>query len=504
MALAGMDDEDLQAAFRHPAAEVRLALVVALRKKHSSRVSELLRDSEPLVVLEAARAIHDAVVAPGAGESQPLAELADSISRPTQEVALVRRVLNANYRLGKTHHARVLADYAANSQAPAAMRLEALQMLGQWAQPAPRDRVLGRWHPLPDRNAKVAAAAMRDKLASIVARAPDQIRVAAVATAAKLGLTDAVMHLRALVVDEQQDGKVRSDSLRSLAQMDAKVAGELAAKMLQDREPVVRAESTRILAKQKPELAIESLERAIQSESLLERQAALATLATLSQPAARRIVASAVGELLAGQAPPETHLDILEAAERSKEPDVQRQLKEFRSRSEGGSATKRYAEAMFGGDASQGRKIFFEKVSVSCIRCHRIENSGGRVGPNLDERVDEWSKLPSQEKRRYVLESLVEPSKQIVKGFQSILIVNDEGEVITGVKTAETKNAIQIVTGEAKTRNIAKDSIEQMRVSDQSAMPDDVVNLLSKRELRDLVEYLATHQAPATVVETEE
>ena len=97
----GMTDEDLQAAFAHPATEVRLALVVALRKKHSPRVAALLRDSDALVVREAARAIHDAVVAPGEGESVALAALADSLARPTQDVAFIQRALNANYRLGQ-------------------------------------------------------------------------------------------------------------------------------------------------------------------------------------------------------------------------------------------------------------------------------------------------------------------------------------------------------------------------------------------------------------------
>src|SRR2546429_977817 len=42
-----------------------------------------------------------------------------------------------------------------------------------------------------------------------------------------------------------------------------------------------------------------------------------------------------------------------------------------------------YREAMVGGDAEAGRKVFFEKTEVSCLRCHKINGVGGEVGPDL-------------------------------------------------------------------------------------------------------------------------
>ena len=42
-----------------------------------------------------------------------------------------------------------------------------------------------------------------------------------------------------------------------------------------------------------------------------------------------------------------------------------------------------YREALFGGDAENGRHIFFYKSEVSCLRCHKVNGEGGEVGPEM-------------------------------------------------------------------------------------------------------------------------
>jgi quinoprotein glucose dehydrogenase len=56
---------------------------------------------------------------------------------------MLRRVVNANYRLGKAEHAQRLTEIALNSQAPEGVRGEALAALATWAEPPGRDRVTG-------------------------------------------------------------------------------------------------------------------------------------------------------------------------------------------------------------------------------------------------------------------------------------------------------------------------------------------------------------------------
>jgi len=121
-------DEELAQLAAHDSIAVRLAAVVALRRQHSTKVAIFLHDDSPLVVLEAARAIHDAPI-PGA-----LPKLADLIARRDADDALLRRVLNANFRLGAARHTQALARFAAGDEAPKEMRLESIDMLANWEQ----------------------------------------------------------------------------------------------------------------------------------------------------------------------------------------------------------------------------------------------------------------------------------------------------------------------------------------------------------------------------------
>ena len=94
MALTVADPKDLEQLSTHGNREVRRAAVVALRRQQSPAVKVFLSDREPLVVLEAARAINDTPI------NQAMPALAELIDATQDEDAIARRVLNANFRLG--------------------------------------------------------------------------------------------------------------------------------------------------------------------------------------------------------------------------------------------------------------------------------------------------------------------------------------------------------------------------------------------------------------------
>ncbi len=63
-------------------------------------------------------------------------------------VPLVRRALNANFRLGAAENAAALAAFSARKEAPAGLRVEALGMLADWAEPPARDKIMNPVRPL--------------------------------------------------------------------------------------------------------------------------------------------------------------------------------------------------------------------------------------------------------------------------------------------------------------------------------------------------------------------
>src|SRR4029079_8384973 len=119
MGLAGSagSGEELVETGKHSSPAVRLAAAVAMRKLGSDHVAMFLSDTDPLVVVEAARAIHDLPIAAA------MPKLATLITRTMTDDALLRRVLNANYRLGSADNANAIAAFAARKDAADNLRL---------------------------------------------------------------------------------------------------------------------------------------------------------------------------------------------------------------------------------------------------------------------------------------------------------------------------------------------------------------------------------------------
>ena len=167
-------------------------------------------------------------------------------------------------------------------------------------------------------------------------------------------------------------------------------------------------------------------------------------------------------------------------------PDFKGMIEKFEFARLNGPLLDQYKECLYGGSGDAGRKIFFEKAEASCIRCHRIGNKGGDVGPNLQD-------LALRHKdREYILESIVDPNKVIAPGFESASVKTKDGLRITGVVKKDDDKVLVLADGNGLV-TIQKDNIET-RKTGQSPMPVDIYKQLTKNELRDLVEFLANQK----------
>ena len=184
MALTRIDDNiDLEAAASDSSPAVRRAAVLALRRLKRPEIQVFLTDEDPQIVLEAARAIHDV---PIEAAFPQLAELSRRERLPAEPV--LRRSLNALYRLGKADSAAFLVAFVENDQAPEALRLEALDALSQWATPPKRDRVIGLWRASTERDKRLAVVPLRLALPNLLADPSPRIRRAVDQAARGLGM----------------------------------------------------------------------------------------------------------------------------------------------------------------------------------------------------------------------------------------------------------------------------------------------------------------------------
>jgi putative heme-binding domain-containing protein len=167
-----------------------------------------------------------------------------------------------------------------------------------------------------------------------------------------------------------------------------------------------------------------------------------------------------------------------------KEDQVRKLIVFIRSlaRSAGESIWKPY----MAGDSQSGRKIFFDpKGKVLCAKCHSVGGEGGRVGPALD-------RIASRRAPEFLMESLLEPSKEIAPEYEAVAVATKDGRVITGLRVNETNFSIQLYEENGRFHSFLKRDLEDFKVLKKSLMPENFAELMSVKELHDVFAYLMT------------
>jgi quinoprotein glucose dehydrogenase len=93
--------------------------------------------------------------------------------------------------------------------------------------------------------------------------------------------------------------------------------------------------------------------------------------------------------------------------------------------------------------------------------------------------------------RRYLLESICLPNAKVAEGFETTMIRNDTGQIFTGIVKTENEDFVDLVQSDGSQVRIPVEEIEARRKG-KSSMPEDLIQQMSNRDLRDLVAYLAS------------
>ncbi|MFO0934930.1 MAG: c-type cytochrome [Gemmataceae bacterium] len=467
---------------------VRLGVVLSLRKLQCRRISRFLADSDPTVVAETARAIYDQEL------MSPMAELAALADKSGLTEPVAYRALAANYKLGEAEGAARLANFAARTSEPDYLRIFALKLLMDWAAPSRRDVITGLTQSLPARDAKPAAEGVKAQLVKLLT-ASDAVRSAAVQAVAKLKVEGVNSLLVQTVIDTKQPVNNRVEGLFALELLKASELKQATDAALASSETKLRAAGRVVAAKANPDAARKELPALINSAeaSVYEKQMAFGVLGSL--PPSEEIdelLSQWLDKLIAGTVPAELKLDLIEAADarvntnRKLFAPLKDKLTKYDRQARDNVKTdplSRFRDALAGGDADKGKEIFLNNSAVYCQRCHKLNAQGGEVGPDL-------SHIAKDKTRDYLLESIVDPNKQIAKGFESVILSLADGRTVSGVLRSKTDKEYTIVDAEGKVTKVARDDVEREK-PDKSAMPDDLYKKLSRRELRDVVEFLS-------------
>ncbi len=482
MALVAFNDAKLLAtAAKDESPSVRLAVLLAERRLEKPEVAQFLADKDPLLVKEAARAINDA------GISGAYGDLAKLITTPDKDEQLMMRVINANFRAG---NAAALAKYAADETNPDGLRIEAMNFLASWPTPTPRDRVAGVFRPLPGRDAAVAGAALKSVLPKLLTAKSTDLGIATIDAVSALGMKSEGAQLVGLVGDSKVAAKIRARALETLSAFNDPKLSEAIKLVLTDKDASLRVAASTMLGKLNPDEAAAQLAGAFGDAAIPEKQAVLTALASLKSAAADKALAGLLDDFIAGKIPGEVQLELLEAAEQRKSPEVKAKLDAYKSGLPKGDPLAAFAPTLLGGNKEVGEKLFKEHAVAACLRCHKVSGSGGDAGPDL-------TGIASKKDRKYLLESMIAPNAQIAEGFQSVLVTLKNGDMQAGVIKAETADQVTLqlpVPGVAPV-TVAKAEIKSREIAPSGMIPN-LGDLLTKREIRDILEYVASLKAP--------
>ena len=138
-----------------------------------------------------------------------------------------------------------------------------------------------------------------------------------------------------------------------------------------------------------------------------------------------------------------------------------------------------------GGDAKRGRELFLNETLTKCVTCHKVDAQGGEAGPDLTH-------IGGKFDRPHLIESMLEPSRQIVEGYRTTTILTHDGRSLTGIVKEQTEQQFTLFDASGKRTVLKTTEIEQRQDSPLSLMPQNLMDALSPPQFTDLVAYLET------------
>jgi putative heme-binding domain-containing protein len=140
------------------------------------------------------------------------------------------------------------------------------------------------------------------------------------------------------------------------------------------------------------------------------------------------------------------------------------------------------------GDAGKG-KLAFKRV---CATCHRLENEGFQVGPDL------LAALPNKTSDGLLID-ILDPSREVDPRYVNYLVETSSGKVLTGIMASEGPTSIVLKRAEGTQDILLRSQIEAngIQATGKSLMPDELEKQLTQQDFADLIAYLRSATAAA-------
>ncbi len=137
------------------------------------------------------------------------------------------------------------------------------------------------------------------------------------------------------------------------------------------------------------------------------------------------------------------------------------------------------------GDPDRGERVFFKSTAAQCSKCHRVNGAGGMIGPDL-------SQIGKKYERGALLETILDPSRAIAPEYVPHLLETKSGKVYAGFVVEKTDELLVLKDADGKNIRVPADEIELLAPQTTSMMPELILQDVSAQDAADLLAYLMT------------
>lgn len=476
-ALANTGNPDvIYAMQQHTSEAIRMAGVLTLRKLGDPRIADYLEDPSLLIVREAARGINDDwSIAPA------LPKLALMLNKSSlRDEIILRRAINAASRVGSDQMIDLLLNFSQRNDIAEHLRAEAITVVGIWGSPSPLDRVDGRNRDLGPRDDSYARTNFSE-IAEELLRDQHPIMITATSRAIVELNSTAFVDQQAMLATTHQSEHVRASMVTDLFDLKYEEIALVVQKAMQDDAALVRAsgiayvDALNLDKEQLQELAYPIFEKG----TLQEQQKLLKVMGNMPMGQTETLMLTLTSDYNAGKLNPGIALDLAAAVDSTKSATLIAKIADTRP---SGTSAEDFADVLYGGNVGRGNGLFWGHPAAQCVRCHSLGTESGGVGPSLGN-------IGNVLTREQLVEALIEPSARLAPNFGNVTLTLTDGSTVSGLLLEETADEVRLQSVNAEPLRIPLARISE-RQNSPSAMPP-MGNILTRHELRDLVEFLS-------------
>ncbi len=138
---------------------------------------------------------------------------------------------------------------------------------------------------------------------------------------------------------------------------------------------------------------------------------------------------------------------------------------------------------------ANGRNMF---GAATCFACHRFNNEGGAIGPDLTSVAGKYSP-------RDLLEHILEPSKEISDQYGSTVFTLQDGSTVIGRIANMKENIMMVCTNMMAPNNFTNVDARKVVKTEESKismMPPGLLFMLKEDDILDLMAYLLSKGNP--------